>query len=449
MVKNQLDISAKKIYDGNKFYFKGGNILMKNIFKKFLIILITFSIILSINIVSKAENELVENNLETDGTVAEEVTEGNDNLAEEPEEEIYVLEEEEPVEETNFLEEEEILEEEDSSTTTIEPENNFFSFSSNDVTLASYVTGDVFIWTSGTVKIDSATIVGNAFIFASNIEISEYAQIYSSLFTFSENLTINGSINGNVYAIAQNFTFGPTAYIDLDLFLTSEKVAFEGSVYRDVNLSCEEFTISETSFIEGDLNYSCREEVAIPEDVVFGEVHYSDFTTNKTKTFTDKIPNWIYSTLAFIIFVIVLFVIGKAIHCKFMNTYTDFVSLLPKYLLYGILGLIVTPMVCILLFILGITAPLALILLAIYFIFILIASASIILTLAMLLADKLKEKITINDTARTILCILVLCIIYKLLRLIPIVGFIISLIVGILGFGLLVRSTWQKNEPIS
>lgn len=382
---------------------------MKKIVRKILIILITFFIVLSIHSISKAENTS-------------------------------------EVEEIETMEE---SEEESSSGETVQPEKNFVSLSSTDVTVTNDVRGDVFICSAGTVTIDSVTIFGNVFICAKDVKISEYAEIYSSLFIISDTVNMAGSVNGNLYAMAYEFTLENTAYIDLDLFLNAEKITFEGNVYRDVNLWSEEFSLSENAFIDGNLNYSCQEEITIPDEVVSGSVNYTRSNTNQKASLTDTTFDWIYSTLAYIVFVLVIYVISKTIHCKFMKSYSNFVSLLPKYLLYGILGFMATPFVCIILFILGITAPLALILLAIYFTFMLIASASIIITLSMLLADKLKEKITINDTARTILCILAFCIIYKLLRLIPIIGFIVSLVVGLLGFGLLVRSTWQKNEPIS
>ena len=92
------------------------------------------------------------------------------------------------------------------------------------------------------------------------------------------------------------------------------------------------------------------------------------------------------------------------------------------------------------------TASLAAILFIVYFLFMLIASASVIISISMICADKLKEKIKINDTLRTVLTIAVLCIVYRLLQLIPVIGVIVTLLVGIIGFGLLLKSLVPAKE---
>ena len=367
---------------------------MKNLLRKFLLIFMTFSMILSINIVSHAENEVEENMVDS-----------------------YDY----------------------------DYHKNLFSMSSEDITLREDVYGDVFICTSGTATIDTF-ISGNVFICASNIEISENSQIEASLFTMSENLTILGVVDGNVYSICQDFILEEMAYINLDLFLTSQNVNINGQIYRDANLSAGKIAFSENAHIGEDLNYSSEQEIAIPDGVVSGNVKYSN--TTYTETRQNEVSQWIYSALSFIILVIALFIISKWIHCKFMKEHTNFIHDLPKYLLYGILGFIVTPIISILFLILGITAPLSVILFFLYFILMLIASAITLITISNLCNEKLKEKLAINDTLRTILVLILLCIAYKLLKLIPTVGFIVTLAFVIIGYGILMKSiipTKQEN----
>ena len=78
----------------------------------------------------------------------------------------------------------------------------------------------------------------------------------------------------------------------------------------------------------------------------------------------------------------------------------------------------------------------------------LIASAITLITISNLCNEKLKEKLAINDTLRTILVLILLCIAYKLLKLIPTVGFIVTLAFVIIGYGILMKSiipTKQEN----
>lgn len=383
---------------------------MKNISKKFLIIFITFSIMISINLISKATNELMRDSSDLDAISNEA---------------------------------QDIYEDYEENSTNSGREKNYFSISSNDVTVSKDVVGDVFICTSGTATID-ASISGNVFICATNIKISKDAEIYSSLFGASENLNILGSIGGNVYSASKNFTLAETAYVDLDLFLTAQNSDIKGSIYGDAYISGEKIAISENAYIEGNLNYSSEKEINIPEDVVDGKINFSKSSYEQDNS-KNTINEWIYSAFSYIIFVVVLFIICKWINCKFVNAHTNFISNLPKYLLYGLLGLIVIPIICVILLVLQITASLSFILLAIYCIFMLIASASIVIVLSNLCAEKLKDKLKMNDTLRAIICIIVFCIVYKLLQLIPTIGFILTLAFAIVGFGLLMKSTFPTK----
>lgn len=400
---------------------------MKNIFKNFLIIFITFSLILSINIISNAENELVEEDYEPETVMTDEddiILDGDEDY--------------------DFYDENDI-DDDEHMVTDYSYEKNYFSISSNNVNVDQDVYGDAFICTSGTATIDSA-IYGNVFICASKVEITEYAEINCSLFIVSESSTILGSIYGNVYSVSRDFNLGATAYLDLDLFVTSQNVNIEGSIYRDANISGDKIAISDTADIDGDLNYSSEKEINIPEGIVNGNVNYSSNINVQNTNNKNAIKEWFLSTISYIIFAIVLFIICKWINCKFINAYPDFVSNLPKYLLYGILGIIAIPIVAIILLAIGITMSLSFILLSIYFILMLIASSSVIITLSSLCAEKLKEKLNINDTLRTILFIAILSIVYELLQLIPILGTIVTFAFVILGFGLLIKSALPSKQ---
>lgn len=395
---------------------------MKNILRKFLIVFITFLILTNINIISQAENEISQDDIDSSEYDKSDFTLDEEILSEE---------------------EKQVYEENENNNLTYE--KNFFSFSSNDVTVNKDVYGDVFICTSGTATIN-AFITGNVFICASSIEISEDAQISSSLFATSENLNISGTIEGNVYSFCQDFNLAESAYIDYDLFVTSQNININGSIYRDTNISGEEIKISENAYIQGNLNYSSNKEINISEDVVYGKVNYTDSTYIPKTNYTNKINEWIFSTFAYIIIAIIIFAVCKWIKSKFINLYPDFVKNLPKYLLYGILGLIAIPVISIILLILGVTIPLSFVLLAIYFILMLVASPVFTISVSSLCSDKLKEKLTINDNLRTILCIIVISIIYKLLQLIPIFGSLLTFAVVLIGFGLLTKSMFSTKQ---
>lgn len=318
---------------------------------------------------------------------------------------------------------------------------NYFYAGTDDVNLTTPIVGDAFIVTAGNVNIDT-TIMGNAFICASSVTVSNNASIQSSLFNVANSLNIIGSIGINVYNISSEFSLDGT--VKNSLFSTSKTSNINGDIYGDANLSAENITISDNSYIENNLNYSSDEIINLPDNVVHGKVNYSLINTDEDDSFDSN--DFIFSVISFIIFAIVIFAISKWLNFKFVETYPDFIKNLPSSLLYGFLGLIVTPILCIALLISGVTVSLAFILMAIYFVSLIIASSVVIIILSKLIAEKLHTKFDKNITLLEILSITGLGLIYKLLQLVPILGIIISFVVVLTGIGVLIKNIIPTKE---
>ncbi len=321
---------------------------------------------------------------------------------------------------------------------------NYFYAGTEDVNITTPVEGDVFVVTSGNVTIDT-DISGNAFICANTVTIGEYSLIEASLFNASNSLILSGDVGINVYNISRNFTL--SGNVDYDVFSSSAKSNLDGCISGNVNISSENITISDESSIEGDLNYSSKKQVDIPENTVEGKVNFSSINTDTEVSTITKISDFLTSVLSLAVLAIVLFVIGKWLNCKFINTYPDFVKNLPKSLLYGFLALIIIPIASLILLICGVTINLAFILTALYLVLLLIASSVDIIVLSKLVAEKLNVKFEkANNTLLTILSIIVLSIIYKLIQLIPVLGSITIFAFLIIGIGILINNIIPNKE---
>ena len=212
-------------------------------------------------------------------------------------------------------------------------------------------------------------------------------------------------------------------------------------------MSEKNITISDESSIEGDLNYSSKKQVDIPENTVEGKVNFSSINTDTEVSTITKISDFLTSVLSLAVLAIVLFVIGKWLNCKFINTYPDFVKNLPKSLLYGFLALIIIPIASLILLICGVIINLAFILTALYLVLLLIASSVVIIVLSKLVAEKLNVKFEkANNTLLTILSIIVLSIVYKLIQLIPVLGSITIFAFLIIGIGILINNIIPNKE---
>ena len=414
---------------------------MKSILKKFLIILITFSVICSICTISKAVNETinVDTNLIQPRTTSDEE---NDPYGINPISEG-------DLDESMLINEEEASLSDDTETAS-STSDNYFSFTSEDVTIDNPIFGDAFIFTSGNVTINNL-IYGNLFVFANNVEISHNAEISSSLFCFSNNLTIDGYVNVNAYVVAtENFTLNESSNIYLDLFVTSNNININGIVNRNVYASCDELSISDTAHIAGTLDYTANSEATIPDGIVDGKINFAMQSVSDEKEPT-KALDVVLSIISYIIFALIMFAIYKFLKPKFITSPSILKDHLALCILFGVLGILITPVVCILLLLIGEISSLSIvlsgaflsllfILLAVYILLLFIAPSTTIISLSNLLADKFKEKLKINSTLSIVLFICILSIIYKLISLVPVLGSIVFIALMVIGLGI-----WVKN----
>lgn len=324
---------------------------------------------------------------------------------------------------------------------------NVFIFTQDDVNIDYNIEGDLFVCCAGTLTINSS-ISGNAFICTPKTEILENASIGGSIFSATKDLDLSGSIKNNIYSACNNFTSNKSR-IGLDVFLVAQNINFNSIVNGDANIAGESINFSNESRINGNLNYSSEEEINISENIVAGNITYNQPEENPVKISIDKyepIKDWIKSTLTFLVLVLALFYIGKYIMPNFINKQNISKQNILKCLLYGLLGLITIPVVSVLLFVLGITSSLGLLLILSYIILLVISSSFVLISIANLLKSKYGDKISANDIVKDILSISIVVILYKLLKLIPTIGGLITFIVILIGLGICINSLIHKKE---
>ena len=409
---------------------------MKNILRKILIIFIL--LISSISVLSLADNEVDNSESVNYNDEVMPISDDADDTSN-----VDASEDTTEENETDYNTQDS-TEDENDYTTKDSTSKNYFYAGTEDVNITTPVKGDVFVVTSGNVTIDT-DISGNAFICANTVTIGEYSLIEASLFNASNSLILSGDVGINVYNISKNLTLSGT--VDYDVFSSSAQSNLSGYISRNANISSENITISDELSIEGDLNYSSKKQVDIPENTVEGKVNFSSINTDTEVSTITKMNDFLTSVLSLAVLAIVLFVIGKWLNCKFINTYPDFVKNLPKSLLYGFLALIVIPIASLILLICGVTINLAFILTALYLVLLLVASSIVIVILSKLVAEKLNVKFEkANNTLLTILSIIVLSIVYKLIQLIPVLGSITIFAFLIIGIGILINNIIPNKE---
>lgn len=171
-----------------------------------------------------------------------------------------------------------------------------------------------------------------------------------------------------------------------------------------------------------------------------GEVKYTNI---KTTDNTSSLATYLISLGTFLVTTVVIWLLCLWLTPTFLEKSSDLASkkILP-IIGFGILGLIAMPILSIILLMIGITTTVALLLLTLYFILLTLSSSIFAIGVANCVAKKFKV-----TKAMGILGILILSsAILWLLKLIPIVGRIFSVVYVVLGLGIILTSILFKNS---
>jgi len=340
---------------------------------------------------------------------------------------------------------------------------------------SSSISGNVFVIAKKFVLEPGCEINGDLYLCADEIILNQKSKINGNIFACATNFELNAEVGGNLYATANSFDMKYYGFIFRDLHLNTEEATLNGWVYRNSfitakNITTESNFINEKDFnvedadnlvfsgkisgnaninsknisfknidndknltckISGNLSYSSNVETEIPEGIVTKEISYSNY---KSTSSSNNIWDYLLSLIALLVCVYVIYIIISKFTPKFLDKFSNISGLnLLKYLGIGLGFLILIPIVSILLIITSVGSILGIILLLIYIILLIIAKPIFIISVAKFVKNKLSFKFNIY------LYILAITIILSLIDLIPVVGFIISLLISLTGFGMIVK----------
>ena len=315
----------------------------------------------------------------------------------------------------------------------------------DEVTVDYIVDGNLFVF-ANTVNINSQ-IGGDAFIVANNIFVNEGGYIFSNLFALSQNVTIDGVVY-DLYVYSNNITVN--GYIYRDIRTISNNFALSGTIGRNAYLDVDNINISTSSTdndgntitsegtISGDLNYTAKQEISIPEGVVTGSTNYTPSSNNSA-----SIQSYLLSLGKFLVTVIIIWLLCLWLAPKFLNR-TDLVltKKLPSTIGLGILTPIVLVLITAILLLINITSTIAVFSLTLLFIACTISTSIFVITINNLICKKLNIEKTIGKLGILILTAFVLW----LIALIPIIGGAISILTTLLGLGILVNCILPSNR---
>lgn len=309
----------------------------------------------------------------------------------------------------------------------------------DNITIDYIVDGNLFVC-ANSVTINSQ-IGGDAFIIANSVTIGENGYIFSNLFTTSESVDVKGVVY-DIYALSNNINISGYVYRDIKVGCNTLNIL--GTIGRNAFVDCNNITFAQSNIenpeqeptvtsngsISGDLNYSSKNEISIPENAVTGNVNYTKSVTTSENNIQDKL----YSLGSLIATTIILWLLCLWLAPKFIEKSSDLAIKKPLPVIgLGILAPIVIAIASIILLILGITSVAGLILLAQLFIVIAISTALFIITANNIICNKLKIEKKLGIFGMLIVSSIVLW----LVKLIPYLGTLVSLVASIIGLGII------------
>lgn len=344
----------------------------------------------------------------------------------------------------------------------------------------SSISGNLFVVANKFILEPGCEIKGDLYVCANEIILGQNSKISGNVFVSADTFTMNCQVGYDLYANVKNFDMQYYGYVSRDLHLNSKSSNLNGYVYRNSFIYSEDITmydkfINEKDFniensnslifaglvkgdcninsktisfnndestcqILGNLNYSSDKKIDLQDGIVSKDINYSKYKSVNSQNFGSNIANYILDLAGMLILVTIVYLLVNKFMPKYIDKISEFSGLsLLKYLGIGIGILILVPIISILLLITVVGIPIGIIIILIYTLLIMLSTPIFIIYSSAFIKQKMKK------TIKPLIVILITTVVLSLIKLIPYVGFIVSLLTTLIGLGILTKSVIKKK----
>lgn len=308
------------------------------------------------------------------------------------------------------------------------------------------VDGNVFIF-GNDVKI-TGKINGSLYVFATKLTIEEDAYIAMDLYAFAQDITMSGYAF-DVYAACKSFDMTKTGIAYRDLKLAATDAHLIGAIGRDIDLAANNITVYDDEennlFVGRNLSYTSENEIEHINDItVRGEVKFEKEANEAKEEKRNVIGDYIVDAVTEIVFTLVIYAALIFLAPKFVEKSKEYIS--TRGLLAAAIGLAFTILVPIVAFILLFTVvglPLAFTMAMIYAVVLMINCAIVTTAINEFICGKFEK---INSTWKKILMIIPVALVLFLIKQIPFLGGLVSVVVFFVGVGIIVLYQFDKRR---
>lgn len=265
-------------------------------------------------------------------------------------------------------------------------------------------------------------VTKDAFVLGQNITLSQEGIIQRDIYVLGQKVMINGTVNGNVYVLAT------------ELIIT-ENAVINGNITSRVGT----IKIDGKALINGVVEYHSDTDAIIPSNVQTKVVQVEKGVY--TPSVWDKVKDKIYGIVMSIVLFLAMILVVPALFHKMDEKYTKEELGIGKTIGIGAGVLFLVPILSIFLIIFVVGIPAGIVFLLAYVLLIMISFVT-----ASYAISKIIWKNKMNSYLGTIILIIAL----EIVKIIPIIGGLVSFVVMIFGIGIVMEALRgdKKEEEI-
>lgn len=313
----------------------------------------------------------------------------------------------------------------------------------NNIVMDQLVDGNVFLF-GNNIEI-TGKVNGSLYVFGNKVTFKQGSYVVQSIYACANEINFEGDSN-DFYAACKTLNMAYDSFVVRDLRITAKDFTYSGGVGRNAYVAADNFIFNtedeNDGVVFGDLNYLSKSKLDLSKEFVQGNLNYTELKSDTTATsVSDIIIEKIIDLLTLIFTTIIVYLLIWWLAPKFAEKASSFVSV-KAFSSFGIglLALIIVPIVSIFLICSTVGAPIAFVVLGLY-VSLLIISTAIVCTC---ITDKIKEKFNFDKKYKTILTLVGSSIVFWLLKQIPYIGGLISLILCATATGIIIMYFFTK-----
>ncbi len=325
--------------------------------------------------------------------------------------------------------------------------DNLYLFN-NTVIMDQLVDGNVYI-VGQNVEI-TGKVNGSLFVLADTVTFGENSYIMQSIYVCANEVILNGAAN-DLYAIANKVDMSYDSFMLRDLYVTAtDTFNFNGGAGRNAFVSAKNFNFvtdqNSPAIVYGNLTYTSSNELALSNELVQGEIKYSAYaSTSPEKPVQEIILDYVLDFCKALLYTAVVLIFALWLAPKFVEKSSSFVGTKSALALgVGIISSVFAVIISICLLFSIIAMPIGI---AIFALFMLMLSLSFAIT-SICITYKLKEKFKFTNKYSTALTLILVTLVLWALQQLPYVGFVVSILVSLVGFGILILYLFSKNKKV-